>query len=77
MKVSSLKTDAGFGVVVLSNSLAIAKGTTGVGVIVGVSVTEGVRVIVGVSVIVGVNVMVGVSVIVGVRVKVAVGGKMR
>jgi len=71
---SSLNTACGLGVTVLSKLDWIAKGTNGVGVIVGVSDTEGVRVIVGVRVMVGVRDMVGVSVIVGVIVSVEVGG---
>jgi len=70
-----LNTDAGLGVVVLLKRSSIAKGTCGVGVMVGVSETDGVGVMVGVRVIVGVRLMVGVSVMVDVGVEVIVGGK--
>ena len=73
VNVSSLKTASGFGVTVLSKRASTAKGTKGVGVIVGVFEIAGVRVIVGVREIVGVRVMVGVMVMVGVSVGVTVG----
>ena len=75
MNVSSLKTEAGFGVIVLSKSISTASGTCGVGEVVGVSETDFVGVILGGRLMVGVREMVGVRVMVGVKVNVAVGGK--
>ncbi len=72
---SGLNTMPGTGVTVLVKTTSIARGTCGVGVMVGVLVCDGVSVIVGLSVIVGVCVMVGVNVMVGVGVSVSVGGK--
>ena len=75
VKEMALKIASGLGVIVLEKRASTARGTKGVGVIVGVSLTEGVGDIVGESVIVGVRLIVGVIVIVGVRVIVTVGGK--
>ena len=75
VNVSVLNMAAGLGVTVLSKSISTARGTFGVGEVVGVSETDLVGVILGVRVIVGVNEIVGVNVIVGVKVGVVVGGK--
>lgn len=75
MNISRLKTASGLGVMVLSKRLSIARGTCGVGVIVGVSDIEGVGVMVGLRVMVGESVMVGLRVMVGLWVMVGEGGK--
>lgn len=75
VKTSSPNIALAGGVTSPSNRTSTARGTWGVGVIVGVLETEGVSVIVGVRVIVDERAMVGDGVIVGVEEIVGVMGK--